>query len=61
LFKLKEYSPACLKVNPQLLIVKLQENKPVCGAIIFNRDGSKVLVIKVKDKYGFPKGKWNQN
>ncbi len=39
----------------------MQENKPVCGAIIFNRDYSKLLVIKVKDKFGFPKGKWNQH
>ena len=61
LFKVKEYSPASLKINPQLLIVKLQDNKPVCGAIIFNRDLTKVMVIKVKEKYGFPKGKWNQN
>jgi mRNA-decapping enzyme subunit 2 len=60
LFKLKEHCPPCLKLNPQLLILKLQENKPVCGAIIFNRDSSKLLVIKVKDKLGFPKGKWNQ-
>jgi mRNA-decapping enzyme subunit 2 len=48
-------------MNPQLLILKLQDNKPVCGAIIFNKDHTKLLVIKVKDKYGFPKGKWNQN
>lgn len=50
-----------MKFNAQLLITKLQENKPVCGAIIFNRDCSKLLVIKVKDKFGFPKGKWNQH
>jgi hypothetical protein len=49
-----------LKINPQQFIAKLQENKPVCGAIIFNRDGTKILVIKVRNKFGFPKGKWNQ-
>lgn len=39
----------------------MQENKPVCGALIFNRENTKVLVIKVRGKFGFPKGKWNQH
>jgi len=37
------------------------ENKPVCGAIIFNSDNSKILVVRVRAKWGFPKGKSNQN
>jgi 8-oxo-dGTP pyrophosphatase MutT (NUDIX family) len=36
-------------------------NKPVCGAIIFNKENSRVLVVKVRSKFGFPKGKFNQN
>jgi hypothetical protein len=39
---------------------KLSEYKPTCGAIIFNTNNSKILVIKNKEKFGFPKGKWNQ-
>jgi hypothetical protein len=57
---LKDYAPSFLKINPSLLSDKLLENKPVCGAIIFNRENSKVLVVKVGDKFGFPKGKINQ-
>lgn len=60
-FKLKEYAGTTIRINPQQLAGKLMENKPVCGAIIFNRDSSKVLVIRVRNKYGFPKGKWNQH
>lgn len=41
--------------------MKLQENKPVCGALIFNKDDSKVLVVRTRNKFGFPKGKWNQH
>lgn len=43
-----------------MLSDKLLESKPVCGAIIFNKENTKVLVIKVGDKLGFPKGKQNQ-
>lgn len=59
--KLVQYTPACLKIDPRKLILKIQENKPVCGAIIFNQNQTKVLVIKVRNKFGFPKGKWNQH
>ena len=58
--QLKLYTPSFLKINPSLLSDKLLENKPVCGAIIFNRENSKVLVIRVGERYGFPKGKQNQ-
>lgn len=57
---LKEHAPTFLKINPSLLSDKLMENKPVCGAIILNKDTTKVMVIRVKDKFGFPKGKLNQ-
>ncbi len=60
-FKLKQYAPESIRIDPQRIATKLQENKPVCGAIIFNREQTKVLVIKVRGKYGFPKGKWNQH
>lgn len=43
-----------------LLSEKLLESKPVCGAIVFNKENTKILVIKVCDKFGFPKGKQNQ-
>lgn len=42
-------------------MLRIQENKPVCGALVFNKDDSKILVIRVRNKLGFPKGKWNQN
>ena len=57
---LQKHSPSFLKINPSLLSEKLLESKPVCGAIIFNKENSKVLVIKVGDRFGFPKGKQNQ-
>lgn len=60
-FKLKQYSPEFIKIDPLQLAARLQENKPVCGAIVFNRENTKVLVVKVRNKFGFPKGKWNQH
>ena len=58
--KLKEHCPPSFKMSPQLLLGKIIENKPVCGAIVFNHNNSKVLIVRVRNKYGFPKGKWNQ-
>lgn len=58
--KMKDYSPHYLKIVPQAIINKLRENKPVCGAIVFNTNESKILVIKVGNKFGFPKGKCNE-
>ena len=58
--QLQKYSVSSLKINPTLLSDKLLESKPVCGAIVFNKENTKVLVIKVGDKHGFPKGKQNQ-
>lgn len=60
-FKLKQYCPEFVRIDPLQLAARLQENKPVCGAIIFNKDNSKVLVVRVRNKFGFPKGKWNQH
>jgi hypothetical protein len=60
-FKLRQYSSEIIKIDPHQLAAKLQENKPVCGAIVFNRENTKVLVVKVRHKLGFPKGKWNQH
>ena len=57
---MKDHAPSFLKINSTLLSEKLLESKPVCGAIVFNRDNTKVLVIKVNGKLGFPKGKQNQ-
>lgn len=42
-------------------MVKMSINKPVCGVIVFSKDNSKVLVIRVRGKLGFPKGKLNQS
>jgi ADP-ribose pyrophosphatase YjhB (NUDIX family) len=61
LTKLAQYSPASLRIDPRKIIMKLQENKPVCGALVFNKDDSKILTIRVRNKFGFPKGKWNQH
>jgi len=47
-------------MNTNVITSKMLENKPVCGAIIFNKENSKVLVIRVNNKLGFPKGKLNQ-
>jgi hypothetical protein len=58
--KLKEYAPNFLKMNPAQLAERSNDNKPVCGALIFNKDNNKVLVVRVGQKYGFPKGKQNQ-
>lgn len=60
-FKLAQYASDIVKFDSHQIAVRLQENKPVCGAIIFNRENTKVLVIQVRGKYGFPKGKWNQH
>jgi 8-oxo-dGTP pyrophosphatase MutT (NUDIX family) len=57
---LKEYAPNFMKINPAVLSDRLMESKPVSGAIIFNKDTTKVLVVRVDDKFGFPKGKLNQ-
>lgn len=60
MLKIKEKVPSFIKMNPNTIISKMLENKPVCGAIIFNKENSKVLVIRVNNKLGFPKGKLNQ-
>lgn len=60
--KLRTYSPKTLNINPDVIVSKLSENKPTCGAIIMNEAQTKVLVIINKsDQLGFPKGKWNQS
>ena len=57
--RLKEHCPSSFKLA-QLLPSKIAYNKPVCGAIVFNHNNSKVLMVRVRSKYGFPKGKRNQ-
>ena len=38
IYKLREFCPPCIKIKPKELISKSNEHKPVCGAIVLNKE-----------------------